>query len=230
MRKSTRRNRTGASLAEFGPALIIFFLVILFPLIDLVGLATGYVTCYLATRQAASAAGVSASFDRAQKSSISSLRKIYRAGFGKFARIVPTGGVANSGSHIWIVRTDINSISSGSSEYLGPDEPMSETPDLMRYIYEYRVTTRQNVGPLVPIPIGLLADIPGLSSPFPVSITCCAQAEHPEGVADLNREVVSGLLDEADGLDALPSLASALSGWTSEPQMPGTWRRWLNCL
>jgi len=170
----------------------------------------------MSTRQAANAAGVSSSFDRAQKSTVVSLRKVFQGGFGKFIRIVPTGGIKNTGAHIWIVRTDINN---GSTEYLGPDFTMPDGPDLLQYVYEYRVTTRQDVGPLVPLPIGLIADVPGLSSPCKFDITCCAQAEHPDGLSDFNRITASS--DYPADLDDLPSLMAGL--WSPQPSMPSTW-------
>ncbi|MBX3138002.1 hypothetical protein KF707_17375, partial [Candidatus Obscuribacterales bacterium] len=203
----------GANIAEFAPAIIIFFLVILFPLIDLIGVATGYVTCYFATRQAASAAGVSTSFSGAKSSAISNLKKIQDDGFGKFARIDPIGGLSNTGGHIWLVRTGLTSM---TTEFLGPDTKMSDGPDLLQYIYEYRVTTRQRVGPLVPLPIGLIADVPGLSSPFPVSITCCAQAEHPEGLANSDDPNPVMNLGPASGNGQAPQ-------WSTVPSMPSPW-------
>jgi hypothetical protein len=203
----------GANIAEFAPAIIVFFLVILFPLIDFIGVATGYATCYFATRQAASAAGIASTFTVAKNSAVANLQKIQQDGFGKFARIDPIGGLSNTGGHIWLVRTGLTSM---KTEFLGPDAFMPDGPDLLQYIYEYRVTTRQRVGPLVPLPIGLIADVPGLSSPFLVSITCCAQAEHPEGLASVNQPNAIFDLGPASGN------AKALQ-WSTQPSMPSPW-------
>lgn len=207
------RRRRGANIAEFAPAIIIFFLVILFPLIDLIGVATGYATCYFATRQAASAAGISSSYYGARDSAVNNLKKIQDEGFGKFARIAPIGGLSNTGVHIWLVRTGLTNM---KSEFLGPDKAMPDGPDLLQYIYEYRITTRQRVGPLVPLPIGLIADVPGLTSPFPVSITCCAQAEHPEGLADASGANSLTPVGPVSGAGQAPQ-------WDNEPSMPSPW-------
>ena len=55
----------GATTAEFAPALLIFFLVILFPLINLIMFAAGVGTAYLAAKQAASRASTQSTYTEA---------------------------------------------------------------------------------------------------------------------------------------------------------------------
>jgi len=57
--KRQRKQNGGGQMAEFAPALFIFLLITLFPLINLIGYATGVGTVQLIARQTAQAAGSS---------------------------------------------------------------------------------------------------------------------------------------------------------------------------
>src|SRR5438477_6721795 len=91
-----RRTRGSASLAEFGPALFVFFLFILFPMIDLLGVATGFATVNFIATQAAAAASVSSDYDAAMSAAMQKVQTLSSSGFGAFAKLVPSGGYNNS--------------------------------------------------------------------------------------------------------------------------------------
>lgn len=220
--RTRKRNALGSSIAEFGPILFIFFLIILFPLIDLIAVAWGYCTCYMATTQAANRASSSNNVDRAQQAIIKVLRKAYQGGFGQFAVVDPVGGLGRSGAHMWVVRTPF---AGGPAEYLGPDSSLdpTEVPDPARYVYEYQVTTKQKVGPFIMIPTNMLVDIPGLSSPFEITVTACSVVEHPEGLMDPDRIIMEPSTEEADYPEPALAVITPMSSWRPEPDMPSQW-------
>src|SRR5262245_14537088 len=89
-----KRNQVGSggAAAEFAPALIIFFLVILFPLINLIMFATGYGTGYLCAKQCASRASTQNTFTDALNVVQQESATFVASGFGQFTKLAPIGG------------------------------------------------------------------------------------------------------------------------------------------
>src|SRR5579883_1061443 len=95
----------GAAAAEFAPALIIFFLVILFPLINLIMFACGAGTAYLCAKQCASRAGTQSTFTDALNVVQQESASFVASGFGQFAKMTPVGGIGGSGINLSVVST-----------------------------------------------------------------------------------------------------------------------------
>lgn len=69
-------------MAEFGPALIVFFLVILFPMINLIAMGTGAGTIYLLAKESAGKAGNSTTYADVLNAAESAAVQIASSGFG----------------------------------------------------------------------------------------------------------------------------------------------------
>lgn len=185
---SIARLRPLGSTSEFGAVLIVLFLVILFPLMNLVALAAGAATLQLASNDSASHAGVSLNYGDALNAAANSCLRLQRSGFGKFTKMTPVGGVADTGVHLFIVRTDY---SSSQVQYCGPDSPAVRPIDTSGYVYEYMTIVHCNVGPFVNLSfVPFLGDVPGLGKPALLSFTSHSAVENPLGIAS------EGVLDD----------------------------------
>jgi len=162
------RRRRGSSMAEFGPALFVFLLIIAFPLINLLAFAMGYASLYFLTSQCAIDASNAPSFKEARAKMVAKAQQITGSGIGQFAKLVPQGGYQGSGTSLFITVTSLGS--STPTEY-GPDTGYSGTVDDTNNIYEYTVKSTFNVGPFLN-----LGGVPGLGSiPIvggPVLVNC----------------------------------------------------------
>ncbi len=172
VRRSTwlLRGEVGSgAIAEFGPAMLIFVVIVLLPLIGMLTLADGVGTLYFATAQAARAAGPSNSSTEAVSNMRNMAKAIIGGPLGAFARIDPAN---ESGMSIKILRLAVN----GSTvEPFGPLLPLPSASwiDTGKYFYEYQVTaTGYTVSPLF---------WPGRAVPFTFTSSCTV--EHPEGLS-----------------------------------------------
>lgn len=180
-RLKKRRSGSGAVIAEFGPALFVFFMIILFPLINLLALAIDAGTVYLIAKQAASKAAASVTFGDAQLSSEQAAYNIESGGIGKFCHLVPVGGFNGSGLDLYVTETDI---SSNVSIHNGPNTPNVTNPvDTSAYLYTYDAVVTYECGPLMRLHyIPWIGDIPGVGKPATISYTASEHVEHPEGL------------------------------------------------
>lgn len=182
IKRLQRRNQIGASAttAEFAPALIIFFLVILFPLINLIMVATGAGTAYLAAKQCASRAGTQATFTEARNVVVQESGIFVASGFGQFAKLAPIGGISGSGITLRVVSTPYG----GGAPTVHPaNSPLAAaaTPDTNTY--EYRVDANFNIGPFMNLSsLPWIGGVPGLGPPMQMNFTATASTEFPEGL------------------------------------------------
>lgn len=174
------RNQTGAQMAEFAPALLIFFMIILFPLINLIMLATGAGTAYLAAKQCASRAGTQATFTDARNVVVPESATFVASGFGQFAKLTPIGGISGSGITLRVVSTPYGG---GASTVNAANVPLAAaaTPDTNTY--EYRVDAFYNIGPFMNLSnVPWIGTVPGLGPPVQMNFTATSSAEFPEGL------------------------------------------------
>jgi hypothetical protein len=183
------RRRSGNSIAEFGPALWFFLILIVVPLIDLFSFAIGVgVTMMLSTWGARQAAPCSTYTE-----AIQSLDKTetQMATFRGFCRMTPTAG----GGKGYSMKVTITPIAGGASTSFTtpggipnqppPDSSAPDTPALntMNCIYQYVVTARYDVAPIFNFSaLPFLKDVPALGKSVPVTFLTSANVEHPEGL------------------------------------------------
>jgi hypothetical protein len=176
-----KRQNIGASIAEFGPALFVFFFIILFPLINLIAMGTGAATVYLIAKQSATKAGDSATFGDALISSEAAAYDLWGGGFGAFANLVPVGGFNNSGVDLYVVDTDI---ATNVSQRVGPNTPFiigPTNPD--QHLYAYEAVATYEVGPFMNLhSVPFIGEVPGVGRPARLSFRAARNVEHPEGL------------------------------------------------
>lgn len=174
--------RSRGSTSEFGAVLIVFFLLILFPLMDLVALGVGAATLQLAAHESASHAAVCEKYSDALYAAANRCFSLARSNLGKFAKMAPVGGISQTGVHLFIVRTDY---STNQVQYCGPDSPAIPPVDTTGYVYEYMAILRYSVGPFVNLSfVPFLAEVPGLGKAAQLTFTSHSAVENPLGLSN----------------------------------------------
>ncbi|MBC8000358.1 MAG: hypothetical protein IAF58_20545 [Leptolyngbya sp.] len=174
------RSKRG-SIAEFAPVLFIFFMMVLFPLINLIGYGTAVATVFFIGTNCAQAAETATSYPDALSSMHATALKLMNSGFGKFARLSPGGGGGynNCGADLYVIDIDYSTntrvVSAANMQPAFTYEP--------NHIYEFQVVCNYQINPFLN-----LAGVPGIGSvpivgkPCNTSFSSCRNAEHPEGV------------------------------------------------
>ncbi|HEY9784520.1 MAG TPA: hypothetical protein V6D17_03890, partial [Candidatus Obscuribacterales bacterium] len=178
------RRATGASgLSEFGPSIIVLILVV-FPAIDLIGLACGAATVCLTARQCATRAATAYSLDDALQAMKQESNLLTRSGLGQFSRLSPQRGFENSGADLFIKQTNVYSSAVANH---GPNTGLTRPIDTASNIYEGVIKVNFQVGPLLDLSfIPGLQGIPALGKPAEIAVTWERALEHPELFADDN--------------------------------------------
>ncbi len=189
-RSLLRDRRTGSSLAEFGPALCIFFIFILIPLLDLLSFVSGVGTAMLVANWSARQAGPCNTFTEAQASILQTENSLVN--FRKFALMKPTAPGATSGLSVRVLVTPVVGGAGESFDSPGaiPNTPPTDqtvpnvpAKNTMNCVYQYVVTSAYDVSPLFNFGgMPFLQDVPALGKPVPVVFTSTASVEHPEGL------------------------------------------------
>lgn len=179
MKLKKNRNSLGAGVAELGPAMFVFFLFILFPLINLIAMGTGAATVYLISKQCASKAAASATFPQALVASQDAANNLITGGFGKFANLTPIGGYNGSGVDIYITETNI---ATNVSTKNGPNTSLVSNPvDTNQYLYSYDAVVTCDVGPFMNMNgVPFIGSVPGIGVPARLTYTASENVEHPE--------------------------------------------------
>lgn len=179
-KRVSKRKLGYASSAEFGPALIVLFLVILFPLINLISIATGASTIYFLSKESASKASNSTTYADALRAAEQVANRIASSGFGKFAKLQPVAGYNGSGIDLYVSDTNINSQNTTS---YGPNTPPPIAINTNTNLYTYDVRATYDMGPFVNMgAVPFVKDIPGVGKPARMSFLASSSAEHPEGI------------------------------------------------
>lgn len=179
------RNKKG-SLNEVPFALLLLIILMAFPLIDLLGLATGAAISCLIAHQAATRAASHQRFDGALSAMQGEATNLLTTGFANFARMTPVNGYSGTGADLWILVTNYRT--SGTTSY-GPNKPVQNAIDPSTCLYECNVRTKYQVGPTISMAgTPLLGSIPGLGKPVTIAFEASRAAEYPMGlnkIADL---------------------------------------------
>jgi hypothetical protein len=175
------RNERGNQLAEFGPALWVFFIVVLFPLFNLCQFVCGVATVALIAAQSAQAMASSPDFNSGLTAGRAAATSLAASGFGKFAHLTP---VSPYGVQFYIDTTNVNT---NAQTATGPDTPLSTAIDTTNNLYQIEARCQYNVGPMLPMQnIVLLADIPLIGKAAQLSFSNQKAAEFPNGLSTLN--------------------------------------------
>jgi hypothetical protein len=189
MARKFGRRRSGSAIAEFGPAMWFFLILIVLPLIDLFSFGIGVGVTMMLSTWGARMAAPSATYTEA----LATLNKTDSdlTCFRGFCRMIPNGPAGKPYSLIVTVAP----INGGpSTTFTGPGAipnqppPDASQPDVpplnkMNAIYQYVVTAQYNVMPLFNFgTMPFLNQVPALGKPVPVSFVTTATVEHPDGL------------------------------------------------
>lgn len=177
------RNRSGKALtAEFACALTVFLLIILFPLINLIGMAMAAGTQYILTVNAASRAGTATTYGDALAAMATAANEVTVSGFGRFGKLQPVNGFSGSGTDLFIQVTPIGG--AGSTTNYGPNTPFAGAVDPSANVYEYQVRSLFDVGPFVNLGgFPFIGDVPGVGRPARLSFVANRLVEFDQGLA-----------------------------------------------
>lgn len=184
-RKRTNRQGKGNAIAEFGPALWIFFLLFIIPVVDLAsfmwGVGTVMLVANMSARQAAGARTFSEAINLVNKT------EDEMASFRNFALIVPSAGAAR-GVKLQVIANPIAGGNTAPTVYAPPPAPNRIPVDrgtLENTLYHYQVIASYDVQPLMNFNgLPIFNDVPGLGKPVPVSFDSTVSVERPEGLND----------------------------------------------
>ncbi|MBK9142365.1 MAG: hypothetical protein IPM23_07715 [Candidatus Melainabacteria bacterium] len=183
MKRQVRSNEGAALTAEFAPALFVFFLIILFPLINLIGMATGASVVYFVAGQTAISAGNAASYASALDQVQSTANTLTSSGFGQFARLQPVGGYNGCGVDLYTTQTSVTSSNVVTSE---PNTPLAVNPDTSNNLYSYDTVATYDVGPFVNMgAMPFIGGIPGVGRPARLTFSASRNIEHPDGLTGI---------------------------------------------
>jgi hypothetical protein len=181
IRKNRQRRSRGNAIAEFGPALWFFFILILLPLLDLAsfmwGVGTVMMVANLGCRKAAGANTWTLA------SGIVTATEADLANFRSYASVVPITG--NSGVTLNVLAYPTSGTGTVTT-YAPPPLPnkiKNDRTTLDSTIYDYQVVASYNVQPLFNFKgMPFFSSIPGLGAPVPITFTSTCNVEHPEGL------------------------------------------------
>jgi hypothetical protein len=171
----------GASMAEFGPVLVLFVLIIIVPVVNLLFFATGYACVAALSQSCATDAANAATFNEALVNVQKRARSIVDSGLGKFVKLQPLGGYAGCGVDLYIATTNVANPNNG--HFYGPNTglPAGAAANAAANIYQYTLRSSFAVGPCIALShLPLVGDLPMVGRPATVEITTSRAAEHTD--------------------------------------------------
>lgn len=170
------RNNHGSNLAELPVVLMVVFLCLLFPMINLVSLGVRSGLAFAAVQDAVRLASRSRSFQvdtdngpSAKTSAIETLTR-FQNGFSGIK-------LAGQSTTVSIIQTPI----ANPAETLKTQSPL-ESIDTKTNLYQIEVAIDAQTSPLVLMKKGLLGDIPGVTSPLKYKLAARSVVEYAPGL------------------------------------------------
>ncbi|CAN5180243.1 hypothetical protein BH10CYA1_BH10CYA1_61060 [soil metagenome] len=153
---TNKRNSKGASIAEFGPALIVLLIFFFFPLVDLLSVCLSFGLCTVLNTNQLHEASLDPWQDATDPNGIvmKTIPSVWGNGMGRFVK--PSGA-------------PITTVS-----YRNGDTNSDKQTDKV-----VRVETTVQCNPCIPLPIPI-AKVPGLNGPFTVKVAAEKTMENPD--------------------------------------------------
>ncbi len=189
MVKNSRPNQNGSSLIELPVALTVFFVFLLFPLIDFATIALRSASVYAAASNAAHSGALANSFlkdasitDPSSGTSTVKLSAVNSA--VQSAQATKANGLAGVAFADQDVSVRVVGVplrpADGLPTIQGKDRQALKIVD-PAYLYEVEVTVAAQIQPLFSLSQQLFGDIPGITTPLPLKVTSQQVCESPEG-------------------------------------------------
>jgi hypothetical protein len=177
--KTGAARAAGASIAEFGPVLVLFVLITIIPLANLLFFLAGYTTVSAISQGCVTDAANSATFTEALANVQKRTKAALESSLGKFVKLQAVGGYKNCGVDVYIATTNVANPNIG--QFFGPNTglPAGTNADSATTIYQYNIRSSFNVGPCINLTgLPLLGDLPMVGKPSTVEISKSRTAEH----------------------------------------------------
>lgn len=166
-----RRSRRAAAIAEFGPAVFIFILVMALPVSNLICFGLGYAAISTLTSQCVLDAATASSFKSARERVLTRARQMQHWPVCELAKLKANGGLEGSGVDIYITQTEL---SRHEIREFGPNTGLTVPIDESKNIYEFTVKSNFFLGPF----INLGLPVPFLGAPVAVQVVSHKAVEH----------------------------------------------------
>lgn len=175
------RRRNGNTV-EFVLSIWILILFIVLPLINLSALGIGYATAMFLVHQCSTAATSQRVYEQARDNVRATSQRLLNSSFAKFSKMVPVGGLVNSGVDLYV---DATEVATGRSTTFGPNTPVPKAKvDPATTVYEYRTQGCFEVGPILSMaPIPFFSYVPGLGKPATIRVSSHRTADYADGVS-----------------------------------------------
>lgn len=181
MRSSSKQRACTGHIAEFPVALFVLFFLFIFPIVNLLGLATASATTCLLAHIAVSRAAAQEKYNLALQAMTDEADNFLGTGLAAFARLKPEGGYGGSGCNLYVTATNYRGQQVVTH---GPNRPIPPPVDTSQWIYEYRCDYSGSVSPVINLSfVPLVKDIPGLGMPARLVSSAHRVAEYPTGLS-----------------------------------------------
>lgn len=181
-KKKNRANK-GNTIAEFGPAMYVFFIIIALPLIDLATFMWGVGTVMMVANLGARKACGANTYTDAMAAVAGTEKDL--SNFFSYSCVVPT--TPPSGVTLNVIAYKTATGPTGAVTTFKPPPVANRIPvdraTLDATMYEYQVVAAYNVQPLFNFNgLPFFGGVPGLGAPVPITFSSTVNVEHPEGL------------------------------------------------
>lgn len=166
------RNKLGSAIAEFGPAVFIFIVVLALPVSNVLSFALGYGALQTLANQCAVNAATASSFKAAREKVLNRARQLNQSPLAELAKLKANGGLEGSGVDIYITQTNL---SRHEIREFGPNTGLTVAADNSKNIYEFTIKANFFLGPFINLglPVALLGE------PVAIQVVSHKAVEHP---------------------------------------------------
>ncbi len=175
----------GSSMMELPPALLVLFFAILFPLINLMGLAVGTATIAMIGQQTVQAAANASNYGQALSGMQTCATNMMNTGFAKFAKLTPVAGYKQCGADLYVVITAIAPNPNGTVnvQSSAANKSINQAIDTTKNLYEYQTRVVYRIVPFINMSgIPLVKNIPGVGADSEIQWVSTSNVEFPDGL------------------------------------------------
>lgn len=168
------------NLAEFGPALLLFFAFLLVPVLALLRFGVGTTTMYFIVSHAADSAAKAPTYGLALSRVNGILEELISSPIGRISGLEPNA-VTRMNLYVQERKT-----LTGAIDVFGPDEPLRQPISSAVNTYEYEVLSTYAFPPLLPGgSLSWLGKIPLLNAKVELTARAMRAVEYPDGLSIL---------------------------------------------
>lgn len=186
LKKDRNLNQRGANLVEMPVALLIFFLFLVFPLVDLATIALRSATAFHAAYNAAHDAARAGTFlvDDPITGKLSAFNTAIKAARATNAASLAGTDFEDKNIKVRVIGCPLNSdpAKPKKPDFVGADNrPLPSDPGIdPDYVYQVEVSIDASIQPLFTLS-PIFGELPGLTKAIPLKVTSRQNVENPDG-------------------------------------------------